>query len=72
MASRRPEPLRWALLGAGSGLGSLLLMSGCAGGCTACFGCVGSGVVLAAAALLSKNRPAAPKGAADGMAARID
>lgn len=70
--ARRPDTLKWTLLGAGSGLGGLLLASGCAGACTACFGCVGSGVALAAAALLRKHLPATTKGDADGMAASVD
>jgi len=72
MARCRPDSLRWALVGAGSGLGGLLVFSGCGGVCTSCFGCIGSGVVLAAAALVKKHVPAATKGAADGMAARTD
>jgi len=64
--------IRWTLLGAGGGVGGLLLASGCAGACTACFGCVGPGVVLVAAALLRKPLPETKKGGADGMAARID
>ena len=68
----RPHMFSWTLLGAGSGVGGLLLTSGCAGGCTACFGCVVPGIVLVTATLLCKQLPDEKKGDADGMATRID
>jgi len=70
--ARHPDNLKWTLLGVGSGLGGLLLAQGCAGACTACFGCVGSGVALASVALLQKCRSTTLKGNADGMAESFD
>lgn len=70
--AKRPEIWTWSLLGAGSGFGSLLLASGCSGSCGACYGCVGTGVILTTAALIRGRQPLATKGGEDGMAARID
>jgi len=71
MASKY-DTFTWALFGAGTGLGGLFLASGCAGACSGCFGCVASGATLAATALLRRHRPDQEKGAAHGVAARID
>jgi hypothetical protein len=70
--AKHPEKLAWSLFGAGSGLGGLLLASGCRGVCGACYGCIGTGVVLTAAALVRGRLAPATKGDAHGMATRID
>jgi hypothetical protein len=46
--------LTGAALGAGSALSGLGLAAGCAGGCTACFGCIGPGGLIIAAALFTR------------------
>jgi len=68
--ANNPEKWVWSLFGAGSGLGGLLLASGCSGACSACYGCVGTGVVLTAAALIRGRLAPIDKGDADGMATR--
>lgn len=70
--AKYPEHWTWTFFGVSSGLGGLLLSSRCAGVCGACYGCISTGVVIAAVALVRGQPPPPVKGTTDGMAAHID